>query len=49
MEASQQNGDNLGEAFGKTVGIALNRLRGKAQMQAQVEIMQVLLKYTSDD
>jgi hypothetical protein len=40
--------ESLGEAFGRTVGIALNRLTGKTQMKAQVEIMEVLLKYTED-
>jgi hypothetical protein len=38
----------MGEAFGRTVSIALDRLSGKTQIQAQLEIMHVLLKFAED-
>ena len=34
-----------GEAFGRTVAIALDEMQAKPRMQAKIEIQQVLLKY----
>lgn len=48
MNGMNKNRETMGDAFGRTVAIALDRLGGKVQMQAQVEIMQVLLKYAED-
>lgn len=38
--------ESPGELFGRTVAIALDDMSKKIRMQAQLEIQQVLLKYT---